>query len=104
LFSSPRQFFSARPLHLEQEGRAQISGCASGAGGRTCHSEAARMGWRGVLYGVHCRCFCSLIVKEELNIFSLGFSPDLEAEEKMWWGVCGELLILAERDDDVQTC
>ena len=39
------------------------------------------------LYGVHCRCSCSLIVKEELNIFSLGLSPDLEAEEKMWWGV-----------------
>ena len=38
------------------------------------------------LYGVLCRC-CSLIVKEELNIFSLGLSPDLEAEEKMWWGV-----------------
>ena len=29
----------------------------------------------------------SLIMKEELNIFSLGLSPDLEAEEKMWWGV-----------------
>jgi hypothetical protein len=26
-------------------------------------------------------------VKEELNIFSLGLSPDLEAEEKMCWGV-----------------
>jgi len=26
-------------------------------------------------------------VKEELNIFSLGLSPNLEAEEKMWWGV-----------------
>jgi len=39
------------------------------------------------LYSVRCRCFCSLIVKEELNIFSLGLSPDLEAEEKMWWGV-----------------
>ena len=26
-------------------------------------------------------------MKEELNIFSLGLSPDLEAEEKMWWGV-----------------
>jgi hypothetical protein len=38
------------------------------------------------LYGVHCGCFCSLIVKEELNIFSLGLSPNLEAEEKMWWG------------------
>ena len=39
------------------------------------------------LYGVLCRCSCSLIVKEELNIFSLGLSPNLEAEEKMWWGV-----------------
>ena len=39
------------------------------------------------LYSVRCRCFCSLIVKEELNIFSLGLSPNLEAEEKMWWGV-----------------
>jgi hypothetical protein len=27
------------------------------------------------------------MVKEELNIFSLGLSPDLEAEEKMWRGV-----------------
>jgi hypothetical protein len=45
--------------------------------------------WAGAscLYGVHCRCFCSLIVKEELNIFSLGLSPNLEAKEKMWWGV-----------------
>jgi hypothetical protein len=32
------------------------------------------------------RCSCSLIVKEELNIFSLGLSPNLEAEEKMWRG------------------
>ena len=39
------------------------------------------------LYGVPCTCFCSLIVKEELNIFSLGLSPNLEAEEKMWRGV-----------------
>src|SRR5277367_7131438 len=39
------------------------------------------------LYGVQCRCSCSLIVKEELNIFSLGLSPSLEAEEKMWRGV-----------------
>ncbi len=29
------------------------------------------------LYGVPCRCCCS---------FFLGLSPDLEAEEKMWWG------------------
>jgi hypothetical protein len=28
---------------------AQISRCASGTGGGTCHIEAARMGWRGVL-------------------------------------------------------
>jgi hypothetical protein len=27
--------------------------------------------------------------ERELNIFSLGLSPDLEAEEKMWWGVGG---------------
>jgi hypothetical protein len=27
------------------------------------------------------------MVKEELNIFSLGLSPNLEAEEKIWWGV-----------------
>jgi hypothetical protein len=39
------------------------------------------------MYGVHFRCSCSLIAKEELNIFFLGRSPDLEAEEKMWWGV-----------------
>src|SRR5271156_7016058 len=39
------------------------------------------------LYSVPCRCCCSLIVKEELNIFSLGLSPNLEAEEKMWRGV-----------------
>jgi hypothetical protein len=35
------------------------------------------------LYGVHCRCSCVLIAKEELNIFSVGLSPDQEAEEKM---------------------
>jgi len=29
------QFFSARPSQTELEGRAQISRCASGAGGRT---------------------------------------------------------------------
>jgi len=43
------QLFFARPSHPEQDGRAQISRCASGAGGRTCHSEAARTGWRGLL-------------------------------------------------------
>ena len=41
--------FSARPSHNEQEGRAQISRCASGAGGRTCQSESGPKGWRGLL-------------------------------------------------------
>jgi hypothetical protein len=49
LFSFPRQFFSARPLQPEEEGRAQISRCASGAGGRTCQSESGPKGWRGLL-------------------------------------------------------
>ncbi len=43
------QLFPRGSLTNEQESRAQISRCASGAGGRTCHSEAARMGWRVVL-------------------------------------------------------
>ena len=49
-------------------------------------ARAQRPEWAGAacLYGVHCRCCCSLIVKEELNIFSLDLSLDLEAEEKMW--------------------
>jgi len=38
-------------------------------------------------------------VKEELNIFSLGLSPNLEAEEKMWWGV-GRGLDSAMRSHD----
>jgi hypothetical protein len=37
------------------------------------------------LYGAHCGCSCSVIVKEELNIFYLGLSFDLEAEVKMSW-------------------
>jgi hypothetical protein len=51
-------------------------------------ATAKRPEWAGAscLYGVQCRCSCLLIVKEELNIFSLGLSPSLEAEEKMWWG------------------
>jgi hypothetical protein len=58
------------------------------------------MGWRGVcLYGVHCGCSCSLIVKEELNIFSLGLSPDLEAEEKMGGGWAGFRIGMRTRDD-----
>src|SRR5216683_1704926 len=48
-FHHRENFFSARPLHLEQEGRAQISRCASGAGGRTCQSESDPKGWHGVL-------------------------------------------------------
>ena len=59
---------------------------AERAAGRA-RAKAARRAGASCLYGVHCRCFCSLIVKEELNIFSLGLSPNLEAEEKMWWGV-----------------
>src|SRR5437899_6857238 len=57
--------------------------------GRQDVPERSGPEWAGAscLYGVHCRCSCSLIVKEELNIFSLGLSPNLEAEEKMWWGV-----------------
>ena len=54
------------------------------------------------LYSVRCRCFCSLIVKEELNIFSLGLSPDLEAEEKMWWGVGRGLESEMRRRDDLR--
>src|ERR1700751_3157670 len=56
------------------------------AAGRARAKRPVRAG-AACLYGVHCRCCCSLIVKEELNIFSLGLSPDLEAEEKMWRGV-----------------
>src|SRR6266404_9830819 len=60
----------------ERSGRqGMTSGAVAEGGGVPC------------LYGVHCRCSCSLIVKEELNIFFLGLSPNLEAEEKMWWGV-----------------
>ena len=47
-FDSRANFFPRGPYTSEQEGRAQISRCASGAGGRTCQSETARMGWRGV--------------------------------------------------------
>jgi hypothetical protein len=45
--------------------------------------RAAKLG-EACLYGVHCRCSCSFIVKEELTIFSLGLLPNLEAEKKMW--------------------
>ena len=38
----PAQLFSARASQNELEARAQISRCASGAGGRTCQSKAAR--------------------------------------------------------------
>ena len=44
-----RATFFAGTSQPELEVPAQISRCASGAGGRTCQSEAARMGWRGVL-------------------------------------------------------
>jgi hypothetical protein len=96
----PAPIFSARPLHLEQEGRAQISRCASAAGGMTCQSAAARMGWRVVL--VWCplpmllnRVICSLMVKEKLNIF---FARPLTESggrvEKMWGGVVVGITIL----------
>src|SRR5271155_4405675 len=42
LFSFPHNFFPLGPLKTELEVRAQISRCASGAGGRTCQSAAAR--------------------------------------------------------------
>src|SRR5260370_30941453 len=54
---------------------------AERAAGRA-RAKATRRAGTACLYGVHCRCSCSLIVKEELNIFSLGLSPNLEAEEK----------------------
>jgi hypothetical protein len=38
---------------------------------------------------VHEKRLTDSIVKEELNIFSLDLSHDLEAEEKMLWGVGG---------------
>ena len=43
-----------------------------------------------------------LIVKEELNIFSLGLSPNLEAEEKMWWGAGRGLDSEMRRRDDLR--
>jgi len=45
----PAQLFSRRPLTQNWRSQRRFLRCASGAGGRTCHSEAARMGWRGVL-------------------------------------------------------
>jgi len=90
LLSFPRNIF-AETSQPELEVPAQISRCASGAGGRTCQSAAARFrAGAACLYDVHCRCSCSFIVKEELNIFSLGLSPNLEAEEKMWRGGGGD--------------
>ena len=67
-------------------------------------ARAKRPEWAGAscLYGVHCRCFCSLIVKEELNIFSLGLSPNLEAEEKMWRGVGRGLESAMRSRDDLR--
>jgi hypothetical protein len=44
---------------------------AERAAGRD-RAKAARSAGAACLYGVHCRCSRSLIVKEELNIFSLG--------------------------------
>jgi hypothetical protein len=82
-----RATFFAGTSQPELEVPAQISRCASGAGGRTCQSGAARMGWRVVL--VWCPLPMLLLALSERGTehFSLGLSLDLEAEEKMWWGV-----------------
>jgi hypothetical protein len=98
----------------EQDKRSRTSGADAKRPHQAERSEAELTSLRGEhkkgsrtaaeppsLYGVHCRCSCSLIVKEELNIFSLGLSPDLEAEEKMWWGV-GRGLESAMRSRDDQ--
>jgi len=45
----PAQLFPRGPLKTELEVRAQISRCASGAGGRTCQCESGPKGWRGLL-------------------------------------------------------
>ena len=74
---------------------------AERAAGRATAKRPERAG-AACLYGVHCRCFCSLIVKEELNIFSLGLSPDLEAEEKMWRGVGRGLESAMRSRDDLR--
>ncbi len=74
---------------------------AERAAGRATAKRPERAG-TSCLYGVHCRCCCSLIVKEELNIFSLGLSPDLEAEEKMWWGVGRGLESAMRSRDDLR--
>jgi len=42
------------------------------------------------------------VVKEELNIFSLGLSPNLEAEEKMRWGVARGLESEMRSGDDLR--
>jgi hypothetical protein len=86
LLSFPRNIFRG-DLSPNLEVAAQIPDArAERAAGRV---RAKRPEWAGAscLYGVHFRCCCPLIVKEELNIFSLGLSPSLEAEEKMWRGV-----------------
>ena len=74
---------------------------AERAAGRA-RAKAARRAGAACLYGVHCRCCCSLIVKEETNIFSLGLSPDLEAEKKMWWGVGRGLESAMRSRDDLR--
>src|SRR5258708_40167102 len=67
LFSFPRQFFPRGPYISNRRAvRRFLDARAERAAGR---ARAKRPEWAGAacLYGVHCRCCCSLIVKEKLN-------------------------------------
>src|SRR5260370_10722021 len=73
--SFPRNFFRAdlsklnwRPVRRFLDARAER------AAGRATAKRPERAG-AACLYGVHCRCSCSLIVKEELNIFPSASHP-----------------------------
>ena len=87
LFFRLNTILKARALHSNLRACAGFRDARSGTLHGVTSGASGAAGGAPCLYGVHCRCFCSLIVKEELNIFSLGLSPNLEAEEKMWWGV-----------------
>src|SRR5260370_30350132 len=70
LLSSPRNFFPRGPLKTNWRAvRRFLDARAERAAGR---ARAKRPEWAGALclYAGHCGCSCSLIVKEELNIFS----------------------------------
>ena len=87
LFFRLNTILKARALHSNLRACAGFRDARSGTLHGVTSEASGAAGGAPCLYGVRCRCSCSLIVKEELNIFSLGISPDLEAEEKMWWGV-----------------